>query len=106
MSKDVKCPYCKEWQEINHDDGYGYSESELHQQWCGKCSKNFVYTTSISFYYSAEQADCLNGAEHNWNPTNTIPKEFTRMECSMCGEERRPTEEEKITLGILKVQQP
>lgn len=98
MSNDVNCPYCNHPQDINHDDGYGYSESDKHQQQCGKCNKYFVYTTSISFDYEAEQADCLNDGEHDWKPTSTFPKEYTKMECSMCGEERQPTEEEKLII--------
>ncbi len=62
---DIKCPYCGEDQEINHDDGYGYSEDCKHEQQCSDCDKNFTYTTSISYYYEAEQADCLNGQPHN-----------------------------------------
>lgn len=59
--RDINCPYCGEGIEINHDDGYGYEEDEVFQQECGKCGMNFTYTTSISFYYSAEKAPCLNG---------------------------------------------
>jgi hypothetical protein len=97
---DVECPYCGKGQDINHDDGYGYHEEVTHQQQCGHCDKTFTYTTSISFYYEAEKADCLNDGEHNWVPTMTTPKYFTKMRCTMCDEERTPTEEEKIRLNI------
>lgn len=30
MSKDVECPYCEEWNEICHDDGFGYEEGVAH----------------------------------------------------------------------------
>jgi hypothetical protein len=30
----------------------------------------------------------------------TTPKYFTKMRCTMCDEERTPTEEEKIRLNI------
>lgn len=92
--KDIKCPYCDADLEINHDDGYGYAEGVKHQQECGQCEKTFVFTTSISLSYEAEKSDCLNGAEHDWKPTTTFPKQFTRMVCTMCEEERTPTESE------------
>jgi len=65
MTDDVECPYCGKPQEINHDDGYGYEEDEPHNQECGDCGKVFAFTTSISFYYDAYQADCLNDGEHD-----------------------------------------
>lgn len=91
---DVNCPYCDAEQEIDHDDGYGYSEDEKHQQCCENCGKNFAYTTSIMFIYEAEKADCLNGAEHKWRKNKTWPVECTKMECVDCGDRREPTTEE------------
>lgn len=91
---DINCPYCDSEQEINHDDGYGYEEGEKHQQECSNCKKTYCYTTSISFYYDAEKADCLNDGKHDYKATTTFPKEFTKMECSMCGDSRTPTEDE------------
>jgi len=92
--EDVSCPYCGTYQDINHDDGYGYEEDVKHEQQCNNCDKYFTYTTSIVYYYEAEKADCLNGDEHDWEPTHTYPKEFTKMECTYCGERREPNEEE------------
>jgi len=89
MMHDVRCPYCNEYNEINHDDGYGYEEDELHQQECSKCEKTFVYTTFISFSYTSYQADCLNGAEHKFEKTITYPPEFARLRCTDCGEEKQ-----------------
>lgn len=94
MSDDVKCPYCEKLQEINHDDGYGYEEDELHQQECSDCDKSFTYTTGIIYIYKAFKADCLNGAEHEYKQTCTFPVECTRMRCQNCAEERQPTEDE------------
>jgi hypothetical protein len=96
--KDINCPYCDAELDINHDDGQGYSESETHQQDCGYCGKTFVFTTSIVYYYTVDKADCLNGDSHDYKPTMTFPKEFTKMECSMCGDRRQPTKEEFDTL--------
>lgn len=102
---DVNCPYCDAEQDINHDDGVGYEENVRHEQQCNACGKTFTYTTSISFYYEAEKADCLNGGEHDFHPTTTYPKEFTMMECSMCDESRKPNEEEMRKILEPKVQE-
>lgn len=97
---DINCPYCDAAQDINHDDGYGYEEDEVHQQHCSECDKYFTYTTSIMFHYDVEKADCLNGSMCDFHPTITCPKEFTKMRCSMCADERNPTESEmKEILG-------
>lgn len=98
MYDDVNCPYCDADQKIDHDDGYGYREDEIYQQECRDCGKVFVFTTSISFYYEAEKADCLNDSEHDFRPTHTIPREYTKMECSMCGKKRQPTESETASI--------
>ncbi len=93
--KDVNCPYCDSPQEINHDDGYGYEEDCTHQQECGDCGKTFTFTTSISFDYEAEKADCLNEhGHHKYKLTITYPKKCTRMRCETCDHERQPTETE------------
>lgn len=94
MYHDIECPYCGKGQEINHDDGYGYSEDETFNQECSDCDKTFVFTTSISFSYNAEKAECLNGGEHDYKPQTTYPKRYTRMECQMCGDTRKPTDVE------------
>lgn len=92
--EDVNCPYCGHGQEINHDDGYGYAEDRKHEQTCWACDKTFAFTTSISFSYKAEKADCLNGGEHRYEPTMTAPRRYTEMECLDCGGRRKPTDEE------------
>lgn len=95
MSKiysDVDCPYCGKGQEINHDDGYGYTEDEVFEQMCADCEKTFVFTTSIMFNYDANKADCLNGKEHKYRPTHTHPKIFTHMRCIDCDRDRALTE--------------
>jgi hypothetical protein len=82
------CPYCDAEVEINHDDGYGYEEGDIHQQECGNCGKNFIYLTTIRINHELHQADCLNGAEHNYNKTHTIPEKFSRVVCKYCGDEK------------------
>lgn len=91
---DINCPYCNAEQEICHDDGQGYAEDETHQQECSECDKTFVFSTSISFYYTPEKAGCLNGGEHNWQPTMTFPRQYTKMRCLMCDESRMPDADE------------
>ena len=97
---DIKCPYCGHEQEINHDDGYGYDEDETHQQECCNCEKTFTFTTSISYFYEAFKAPCLNGSDHRFEPTVTVPKYWTKMRCEWCGEERAMTEEERAEYNI------
>jgi len=55
IGKDVRCPFCNCWQEICHDDGYGYDEDMKHEQRCGDCDKTFEFETSISFYYESNR---------------------------------------------------
>ena len=86
MSKDVDCPYCGKGQEINHDDGQAYSESETHEQECTECEKVFAFYTSVSFDYQAHKADCLNGGEHNWRNRNSHPPFWPHArDCTDCG---------------------
>lgn len=94
MHDDVNCPYCGAGQEICHDDGRGYEEDRNHEQECGECEKIFVFNTHISFSYTAQKADCLNGSEHKYKPTGTYPCEYTRMRCIDCDHERPCTEDE------------
>ena len=90
---DVTCPYCKTEQEINHDDGYGYSESEEYEQECASCGREFKFYTSISFSYTVE---CQEG-DHKMEP---FGDRWTNIyKCSKCDfYERRitpPTEEHR-----------
>ena len=89
--KDVECPYCGKDLEINHDDGYGYEESEVHEQECCFCEKTFHYWTTISFDHSAEKAPCKNGEPHNWVDVKGCPKGYYEnlARCSYCQEERK-----------------
>lgn len=87
---DIECPYCGKPQEINHDDGYGYEEDQQHSQQCRDCEKTFVYTTSISYYYEATKADCLNGGDHKYQPVKHYPSSWPDWKrCAECGDEHR-----------------
>jgi len=90
MYHDIECPYCEAKQDINHNDGYGYDEDELHEQICDKCDKTFGYYTSISFYYKAKKTDCLNGAEHKWKKVQSHPNPYPdHVRCTDCEKEVR-----------------
>jgi hypothetical protein len=91
---DIDCPYCGHGQEVCHDDGQGYAEDETHEMECYECEKSFVFTTCISFDYSPAKADCLNGAEHNFKPTITVPRKYTKMRCADCDKTRPCTDAE------------
>ena len=92
--RDIECPYCGHEQEVCHDDGQGYAEDETHEMECYQCEKSFVFTTGIILVYSPSKADCMNGGEHTYKPTNTYPKEYTKMYCTQCDDTRKPTDEE------------
>jgi len=85
---DIKCPYCNEEEEINHDDGYGYEEGKLFEQECGSCEMVFLYSTHISFDHDAYKAPCKNGKPHKWEPCCGYPKGYmeNRHRCSYCDE--------------------
>jgi len=100
MSNDVQCPYCNSWQEINHDDGVGYEEDEIHSQDCRDCDKTFAFRTEISLDYESYEAPCMNGDPHDYSPTITAPKWATKMRCSHCEKERPLTEDEKTKHSI------
>ncbi len=91
---DIKFPYCDHEQDVYHDDGENIAEDETHQMECYECEKSFVFLTCISIDYSPSKADCLNEGEHEWKPTNTVPRQYTKMSCTMCDERRSPTVEE------------
>ena len=97
---DLECPYCGEWNEIDHDGGYGYEEDRPHLQGCSSCEKTFVYYTSISYHYEANKADCQNGGECRFVPMIITPKHWPdAVYCKDCGREKRgkfvPLEEKK-----------
>lgn len=98
MMTDLQCPYCNADHEVCHDDGFGCEEGVPHHDECGKCGKQFIFYTSISLFYEPQEADCLNGAPHEFEPTFTVPVEATKMACRMCDERRTPTAEEMAAI--------
>ena len=93
---DLECPYCGHEQEVCHDDGFGYEEDVCHETECYECEKTFTFNTIISFSYTSNRADCLNGGEHELKPTITYPKKYTKMRCETCDYERSCTDEELV----------
>jgi len=94
---EMTCPYCGKEIEI---DFYEHEEDETYQHECPFCEKQFVYNVFITFSCDTRRADCLNGGNHDYQLTNTYPKEFSKMRCSMCGDERDLTNEERKQFGI------
>ena len=76
---DVKCPHCKEEQEINHDDGYGYEEDETHSQDCVSCGKMFGFSTSVSYDYEVYCVEVGHELE-----LNEFDKSGSLLECKNC----------------------
>lgn len=93
LSKDVQCPVCEHWQNIDHDDGQAYEQDEIHHQTCEACEYVFAFNTHIRFDYTVFKADCLNSDQdvHKWKASTTNPIEVTHMYCPICGEQRKPT---------------
>lgn len=90
-----RCPYCDTEVEICHDDGQGYDESQTYSQECPYCGKIFIYTTTILVCHDLGKAPCLNEeAPHSFKRTLTFPRNRSRMQCTVCGEERPCTEAE------------
>lgn len=96
--KDIECPYCNHSQYVDHDDDYDYEEDVLHNMMCEKCDKYFAYQTSVIYYYYPSKADCLNDGEHQWDTQSTFPTKWSNIECKLCGEVRKPTEDEWKTI--------
>jgi hypothetical protein len=46
--------------------------------------------------HTATKADCLNGSPHRYEPTRTIPRRYTKMQCKDCGGYRECTEGEMV----------
>lgn len=96
---DFDCPYCDAPVEVCHDDGFGYSEDELHLMECPSCEREIGFRTFISFSYEPKQVPCsLDGGAHDWKPTRTYPVQFSRMFCKHCEDYRPCTESEMAAL--------
>ena len=79
------CPYCDKEIEINHENNYGFCETEIYQQECDFCGKTFVFTTQISYDHTTDKADCLNGGVHQLRKRVGNPYYPNREVCFVCG---------------------
>ena len=90
---DIRCPFCKTPQDIDHDDGsYGYAEDVLFQETCCHCEKVFGYITKVSFYYESRIVECFLTGEHKFISKRIYPG-IVRATCEYCGETRHSYEE-------------
>jgi hypothetical protein len=89
---DLDCPYCHA--KIDDPDDC-YEPDKVYQHQCHECEKYFTFTIDYIRDYSSEQADCLNGAEHDYKETTTYPKRYTRLVCSMC-DDRKSVSPERL----------
>lgn len=89
--RDCECPYChKDMEEPDEC----YDQDRIYEHECPHCEKAFVFTVSYIKCYHTDTADCLNGKDHDYQPTRTYPVEFTKLECSMCGDEKSMPEDQ------------
>lgn len=95
----IKCPYCGneiDWRERNLD----IKDEEANNILCGRCGQIFQAVTHISISFDVCKCDCLNTGKHDWRLTNTAPRAFSLMRCSVCGEERDLTLEERERYNV------
>lgn len=88
---EIECPYCEHQYDLCHDDGAFYDEDNRTEEECPECGKRFMVTSSISWDFNADKADCLNGGEHNWEkkyPVKHFPQLTNKEICRMCDQER------------------
>ena len=105
MHDTVTCPYCGYDFDISPDDYENvniYEEETFHIE-CPNCEHLLNVIPSVMIDFDVEKCDC-NGVNHEWKPTTTIPKCMTKMRCIHCGDERNPTDEEKIKYNIPSVE--
>ena len=88
---EIECPYCGYSYDLSHDDGAFYDENNRTKEQCPKCEKYFMVSSSLSWYFSADKANCLNGGQHKWEQIVGAPREYFigRQRCSECDEERK-----------------
>lgn len=78
----LECPYCEDDVRPLED----ISPGVLHEIECSECGKNFVYSIEYIPQFTASQAPCLNGADHDFQPIAGVPEEYfiNKRRCSFC----------------------
>ncbi len=90
----VKCPYCEEYVAIYPEERDHCEDKEIYE--CPNCSKNFEVLAELILKYSVVgKADCLNGANHKWEPQFGVPKIHFRGKyiCEDCSATKQVKEE-------------
>ena len=79
----IECPYCGK--EIEEPDECP-DPRERYEHQCPECEKNFTFTIDYRKDFYPDKADCLNGAPHDYQPTNGAPDWWFKgkRRCPMC----------------------
>lgn len=83
----IECPYCE--QDIHEPEectepGINYEEE------CPKCGKTFQFQVDYTKDFYPKQADCLNGAPHDYQPIRGSSPDWYfkgKRRCSMCSDQ-------------------
>ena len=77
----IECPYCEA--EIREPEECP-DEDCTYENECQECEKTFAFNVTYSKSFHPFKADCLNGAEHDYQPIVSTAPELHRNRCSMC----------------------
>lgn len=82
----IECPYCNK--DIDEPDECNET-GITYQHECPACEKTFTFHIDYTKDFYPSQADCLNGAPHDWQPIRGAPDWYFKgkRRCSMCSEE-------------------
>jgi transcription elongation factor Elf1 len=89
MSKDVKCPYCKHY---NNEPEENYGQDETYETECESCGKTFGVTVNWWPSYRSYETPCLNvdPEKHEYVKIVGYPVEYfkNKFRCKYCGVEK------------------
>ena len=101
MSREtLTCPYCGHDQEAYLSEIDIYDEDALHEEECEKCGKHFGFNIGTIIVLGERKVSCFNGHPHKWKLSPCSIPEYSKMECTECGEERELTDGEHKKFGI------
>lgn len=89
--KEITCPYCEHEYDLCHDDGAFYNQDGVEVEECPNCEKSFLVHSSVSWYFEAEKAECLNDGNHKWKKEYGVmyPELANREVCEVCDTKRQ-----------------